>query len=137
MTLIEKAIEFRRKLQLQLTDLQPERAVILPEAYDPWTPGEYAVGDMRRHVGQVWRCCQAHDSTDNPNWEPGATAAIWVPCHAKDAAYARDYVPPSGAHDAYQAGEYMRWTDGVIYRCLENNTVHDPAALPTAWEAVE
>lgn len=36
-----------------------------------WDPGKYAVGDVRTHVGQPWRCCQAHDSTSNEIWAPG------------------------------------------------------------------
>ena len=25
----------------------------------PWEPGNYAIGDVRVHAGQPWRCCQA------------------------------------------------------------------------------
>ena len=41
---------------------------------------------------------------------------------------------PTGAHDVYQAGEYMRWVDGLIYRCKVDATVHGPVALPGSWE---
>lgn len=36
-----------------------------------WEPGNYAIGDVRTHNGQPWRCCQAHDSTGNEAWAPG------------------------------------------------------------------
>ena len=45
-------------------------------------------------------------------------------------------LPPTGAHDAYQTGEYMIWTDGQTYRCTTDNTVWGPDTLPSAWEVV-
>ena len=36
----------------------------------------------------------------------------------------------------YMAGECVLWTDGAVYRCQADNTVHDPDALPGAWEDV-
>ncbi|MFR8332122.1 MAG: hypothetical protein ACLU9S_06985 [Oscillospiraceae bacterium] len=47
------------------------------------------------------------------------------------------YVAPTGAHDAYQADEYMRWTNGGLYLCKQDNTVWSPAELPEAWELAE
>ena len=99
-----------------------------------WQPGKYAIGDVRVHAGQPWRCCQAHDSVGNEAWAPGDAPALWAPYHATSAKWALPYVQPTGAHDAYQAGEYMRWADGLIYRCKVDATVHGPVALPSAWE---
>ena len=41
----------------------------------PWAPGAYAVGDVRVDGGIPYRCVQAHDSSANPAWTPGATPA--------------------------------------------------------------
>ena len=101
-----------------------------------WTPGAYAVGDVRNHGVQTWRCAQAHDSTASPDWSPGAVAALWAPYHAADPRYARPWIAPTGAQDAYQTGECMVWTDGQVYRCLQDAVVHDPGVLPVAWEVV-
>lgn len=103
----------------------------------PWEPGNYAIGDVRVHAGQPWRCCQAHDSTGNDAWAPGDAPALWAPYHATSAKWALPYVQPTGSHDAYQAGEYMRWTSELIYKCLADATVHGPDVLPSAWEAQE
>lgn len=100
-----------------------------------WMPGNYAVGDVRNHNEQTWRCCQAHDSTVTTDWEPGAVASLWAPYHSDDPRYARPYVAPTGAHDAYHEGEYMT-LDGMTYKCLADGTVHDPTAYPAAWESV-
>ena len=102
-----------------------------------WEPGKYAVGDVRTHAGQPWRCCQAHDSTSNEIWAPGAVPALWAPYHATSAKWALPWVAPSGAHDAYQAGEYMIWADELTYKCLADATVHGPDVLPGSWEVIE
>lgn len=71
----------------------------------PWEPGNYAVGNVRVHAGQPWRCCQAHDSTGNDAWAPGAAPALWAPYHATSAKWALPWV---AAHrcctDAYPGG---------------------------------
>lgn len=100
----------------------------------PWTPGDYAAGDVRVQDGYPYKCCQAHDSTDNPDWDPATNRALWVPYHATTAKWALPYAAPTGAHDAYQDGEYMVWTDGQIYRCNTDNTVWGPDTLPGAWD---
>lgn len=102
-----------------------------------WTPGDYAAGDVRVQDGYPYKCCQAHDSTDNPDWDPATNRALWVPYHAKSPKWALPYVAPTGAHDAYQGGEYMVWTDGQIYRCNTDNTVWGPDTLPDVWEVVQ
>ena len=100
-----------------------------------WEPGNYAIGDVRACGGQPWRCCQAHDSVAQGDARaPGAAPALWAPYHATSAKWALPWVAPTGAHDAYQAGEYMRWTDELIYRCEADATVHGPDVLPSAWE---
>lgn len=100
----------------------------------PWTPGDYAAGDVRVQDGYPYKCCQAHDSTDNPDWDPATNRALWVPYHATTAKWALPYAAPTGAHDAYQDGEYMVWTDGQIYRCNTDNTVWGPDTLPDVWD---
>lgn len=103
----------------------------------PWTPGDYAAGDVRVQDGYPYKCCQAHDSTEHPDWDPATNRALWVPYHAKSPKWALPYVAPTGAHDAYQGGEYMVWTDGQIYRCNTDNTVWGPDTLPDVWEVVQ
>lgn len=102
-----------------------------------WVPGNYAAGDVRVQNSYPYKCCQAHDSSNNPDWDPVTQRALWVPYHAKTAKWALPYVAPSGAHDAYQTGEYMIWSDGQTYRCNTDDTVWGPDTLPGAWEVVQ
>ncbi len=101
-----------------------------------WAVGNYAVGDVRMHGGVPWRCCQAHNSTGNPGWYPGAVPALWAPYHAIDKAHALPWAKPTGAQDAYQVGECMIWTDGKVYRCNTAAVVHSPAEIPAVWGVV-
>lgn len=101
----------------------------------PWKPGAYAVGDVRVYGATPYRCVQAHDSTQNPAWTPDATPALWMQYHGTTPETARPWVAPAGAHDVYRAGEYMIWTDGQMYKCLQD-TNFSPTEYAQAWEAV-
>lgn len=101
-----------------------------------WRPGKHAAGDVVTHDGAPYRCIQPHDSTDNPGWSPDATPAMWTPYHATDATHALPWQAPTGAQDAYKAGEWMRWTDGKSYRCEAETAVWGPDTRPEDW-AVE
>lgn len=101
----------------------------------PWRPGVYAAGDVRVYGGVPYRCVQAHDSSENPAWTPDATPALWMQYHGTTPETARPWVAPAGAHDIYRAGEYMIWTDGQMYKCLQD-TAFSPADQPQAWETV-
>lgn len=101
----------------------------------PWRPGAYAVGDVRVYGGIPYRCVQAHDSTQNPAWTPDATPALWMQYHGTTPETARPWVAPAGAHDIYRAGEYMIWTDGQMYKCLQD-TNFSPVEYAQAWETV-
>ena len=115
----------------------PDDVIADAALLQPWVPGDYAAGDVRVQDGYPYKCCQAHDSTDNPDWDPATNRALWVPYHATTAKWALPYAAPTGAHDAYQDGEYMVWTDGQIYRCNTDNTVWGPDTLPDVWEVVQ
>lgn len=101
----------------------------------PWKPGAYAVGDVRVYGGIPYRCVQAHDSTQNLAWTPDATPALWMQYHGTTPETARPWVQPLGSEDRYKMGEYMIWTDGQMYKCLQD-TAFSPVDYLQAWEAV-
>ena len=122
-----------------------------PAAIRPWKEGAYAVGDVRMYEGAPYKCVQAHDSTENESWNPKDAPGLYAPYHGTDIAHALEYVQPTGVHDAYMTGEYMRWEkiekvqteegevetrEERIYKCLADHTVHAPDVLPGSWEDV-
>lgn len=100
-----------------------------------WVTGAYKIGDVVAYQGYPYKCIQAHDSTGNDGWYPSAVPALFAPYHGTDATHALPYVAPTHAGDAYQTGEWMIWTDGVKYKCLQNACVYAPDVLASAWEA--
>ena len=55
---------------------------------------------------------------------------------ADDSAAFPEYVQPTGAHDAYQAGQGITW-NGQRYRSLIDANVWSPDVYPQGWEHVE
>lgn len=47
------------------------------------------------------------------------------------------WVQPTGAHDAYNAGDKMTYTDGKRYVCQMDNCVWGPDAYPAGWKLAE
>lgn len=100
-----------------------------------WVSGNHTVGETYNAAGQTWECFQAYDNAVYPDITPGNAA--WYtfnrPLHGKTPETARPFVPVQGAHDMYHAGEYAVWTDGKIYKCIQD-TAYSPADYAAAWE---
>ena len=131
---IIRAVRMDMQELAQAGSLNGSKAVACEGIFPVWEPGAYVIGDVRRFNNQVWRCCQAHDSTGQPGWEPGAAAALWAPYHTADPAFAKDFFQPTGAQDAYQKGEVCRF-EGRVWRSLLDGNGYSPQAHPSGWEA--
>lgn len=83
--------------------------------------------------GQVWKLIQPHNAA-NYDGRPATLRALWSLCHTTDPAKAKPWVDPYGTSGMYMLGECYVDADGVVHRCKADNTVHDAAALPSAWE---
>lgn len=104
------------------------------EGMRDWAPASYRANDVVRYEGIPYKCVQAHDSTNNPTWIPPSVPALWMEYHGTSKETARNWITPSGAHDMYKQGEWMIFTDGKYYECL-NDTIYSPTDLSTAWQA--
>lgn len=105
--------------------------------FESWKEDDYEVGDVRTDpkTGYPYECITQHDSISNPDWTID-NRTLWKPWHSKLKDYALPYEAPTGAHDMYKSGEYMIFTDKVIYKCL-SDTNYSPFDYPQAWEAQE
>ena len=94
----------------------------------------YSVGDVRLHptTGNPKECILAYDGSVQPDWTID-TATLWKPWHSRKPEYALPWEAPTGAHDIYKSGEYMVWTDGNIYKCVQD-TNFSPSEYAQAWE---
>lgn len=105
--------------------------------FDVWVRGDYKVGDVRTdpNTGYPYECIQAHDSTVNTDWDI-AVRTLWKPWHSRSLEYALPWEAPTGAHDMYKIGEYMIFTDGKVYKALQD-TNFSPTEYAQAWEVQE
>lgn len=99
--------------------------------YTGWPVGAPVADD-----GQVWQLIQPYDSAAHPG-RPAELRALWGLCHTKESANAKPWVAPYGTSGMYMTGECYRSDDGKIWRCKQDNTIHDAEALPSAWTEVE
>ena len=134
------AVNFAR-MMLPTTVMSNDDVITVAALYDEWAEGAYQVGDIRLAwyggTHQLWKCRQEHDTATYPDITPDGTAwrTFWIPFHGTTPETAQDWIAPSGAHDQYEAGEYMIW-NGQTYKCL-SATVYTPEEYAQAWERVE
>ena len=137
-TIEEGMLELNRSILAEKLSTTEDKtlAIACMAFFEPWTPNQYAVGDIRTDpvTGYPRECMVTHDSTVNTDWTI-KTASIWKPYHSRNKVYALPWEQPTGAHDIYKAGEYMIWTDYAVYRC-KMDTNYSPVDYAQAWEKV-
>lgn len=110
--------------------------------YPAWVEGEHSAGEVYNAElngeMQTWECYQDYDNAEHPDIIPGNAAWFTFnrPLHGKSKATARAWVAPTHAEDIYRLGEWMIFTDGVYYECLQD-TAYSPADYAAAWRAEE
>ena len=137
MNRLQAAEQLRRALQMVSAGLTDEQAMEVAAIYDPWVVNKaYAVGDLvtfgENSVGdpQLYRVAQAH--TSQAAWMPNATPALYTAIGLDDSGYPV-WSQPTGAHDAYNAGDVVSY-NGSLYRSLIDGNVYAPDTYPTGWE---
>ena len=70
-------------------------------------------------------------------WRALAPEGVHVPADPEPEPVpdAPEYVQPTGAHDAYQAGDRVTF-QGRVYEAVINAVVWSPLAYPQAWKEV-
>ena len=134
----QSSLEVSRLLLSQVSLDTNDKKLKISGLFDQWVPGAYKVGDIRNVGDQTWECYQECDNSEHPDVKPGNPAwfTFWKPLHGQSPETARPFVPVQGSHDIYKAGEYMVWTDGKIYECIQN-TNFSPIDYPQAWKVYE
>lgn len=113
-----------------LTDEQAETVTTL---FPKWRVGvEYAVDTRVQHDEKLYKCVQAHTSQEG--WEPDNTPALWTRV-AKEGEIP-EWVQPTGAQDAYNTGDKVRY-EGKVYESTIDGNVWSPTDYPQGWQKVE
>lgn len=92
-----------------------------------FTYGTNSVGDP-----QLYKVAQAHTSA--AEWTPDATPALYTPIGLDDDGYPI-WAQPTGAHDAYNAGDIVDY-NGNLYKSVIDGNVYSPEEYPQGWELV-
>lgn len=137
----------RANFMTALPTMEDDEVIRYSGLADDWAPGVHEVGDVyNTRMGgdlddtweQTWECYQEYDNSVYPDIIPGNPA--WYtfnrPLHGKTPETARPFVPVQGSHDMYRTGEYMVFTDGKIYECVQD-TNFSPTEYAQAWKVRE
>lgn len=105
-------------------------------AFDPAKDySAFPVGSPVTDEGQVWLLLQPYNAAHYEG-RPSTLRALWGLAHTTDPAKAKPWVDAYGTSGMYMQGECYIDENGVVWRCKNDNTVHNAAALPTGWEQV-
>lgn len=140
MTRLQAAEQLRKALQMFAATLTDEQAMAIATVYPAWTVNTaYAVGDIISYgtngVGdpQLYKVVQAH--TSQAQWTPDAVPSLYDAFGLDESGYPL-WSQPSGAHDAYNAGDIVNYK-GTLYKSTINGNVWAPDVYPAGWELVE
>ena len=132
-SIIAKARELRALLENLADDLPDEEAYKTPYAYPAWSGNgvSYSIGDRVRYGDKLYKCIQAH--TSQADWQPTDAVSLFVEVSPEGTI--PDWKQPTGAADAYQTGDKVRY-NGKIYESIIDNNVWSPADYPQGWREV-
>lgn len=92
----------------------------------------YLSGDIVEHDDKMWA-----STIDYNVWEPGVSGWREQPGEDEDGTpTVPDYLPPTGAHDAYMAGDRVMF-EGEVYEAVMDNVSWSPSEHPPAWRKVD
>ena len=110
--------------------------IIANETWIPdWRQKNFqTVGVPVRYKGQVYTVWQAHDSSENPDWNPLDAVSLFDIHHTTDPARAKPFMTPQGARGLYKVDDVCIWEDEV-WRCVQS-TNFNPTDWPEGWRRV-
>ena len=126
----QEAIKIRQAIEQGAKSLPVETALEVPNLFKKWTVGEaVALNDIRQYNGILYKVLQAH--TTQADWTPDITPALWKVVQPEGVI--PDFVQPTGAHEAYNIGDKVKF-NGNTYESLINANTYSPADYPAGWK---
>lgn len=94
-----------------------ETALEAVDIYPAWrTDTAYTVDERIAYNGLLYRCVQAH--TSQAGWSPDLTPALWTRVSVEEWP---EWVQPTGAQDAYMAGDKVSHNGKHWISAVDNN----------------
>ena len=136
--ILQAAEQMRAALQIFAQTVSDEDAVAIATVYPAYVVGKaYKVDEKftygTNNVGdpQLYKVVQAH--TSQADWAPDKTESLYEPIGLNKEGYPI-WSKPSGAHDAYNAGDIVDY-NGTLYVSLIDGNVYSPEEYPAGWSA--
>lgn len=140
MNRLQAAEQLRKALQIFAATLTDEQALEIAAVYPAWRASwPYSTGEIVSYgtnaTGdpQLYKVVQAH--TSQADWTPDATPALYDAFGLDESGYPL-WAQPSGAHDAYNAGDIVNY-NGTLYQSTINGNVWSPDVYPAGWTVYE
>ena len=140
MNRLQAAEQLRRALQMFTATLSEEKALEIAAVYPAWRANwPYSAGEIVSYgtnaTGdpQLYKVVQAH--TSQAEWTPDGTPALYD-AFGLDESGVPLWSQPSGAHDAYNAGDIVNY-NGTLYQSTINGNVWSPDVYPAGWTVYE
>lgn len=112
----KEAEKYRQAMNIASENLTDEIALETVEIFPRWEIGrEYEAGERVRFTGELYKCLQSH--TAQSDWSPDVAVSLWGPVRIG----IPDWVQPTGATDAYNAGDKVRHNGKVWVSDVDNN----------------
>lgn len=136
---LQAAEQLRKAIQMFALSLDAEQALEIATVYPKYEVGRvYSAGEYitygENSVGdpQLYKVVQNH--TSQSDWSPNTTPALYEPI-GLDSNGHTVWSKPSGAHDAYNAGDIVNY-NGTLYKSLIDGNVYSPEEYSAGWEIV-
>ena len=129
---IARARQLRKIIELAAAYLSDETALEAVELYPHWKPDiAYNIGERLEYSSKLYRVVQAHTSQEG--WEPDKVPALFT--EVARPGEIPEWKQPTGAQDAYMAGDKVRYNERM-YESLIDNNIWSPEAYPAGWKKI-
>jgi len=116
-----------------LDSVTAESLEVLTGIYKHYRPNKaYEAGEVFEYDSTLYKVVQPH--TSQSDWLPDATPALYTPFTPPG--QVTEWVQPTGAHNAYQAGDKVLF-NGSTYESLINANTWSPTAYPAGWQLIQ
>lgn len=112
-------------------ELPEEDLAQIVDLWPAWSAGvSYAVDEIVRHEGSLYKVVQAH--TSQADWPPPDVPSLFA--EITPPGLIAEWVQPTGAHDAYSLGDLVTHV-GQVWESTADNNVWEPGVY--GWEVSE
>jgi len=129
----QTALKYRKYIEQAAASLSEEDALSAPELYPHWRENlNLKVNERIYWNDKLYRVVQEH--TTQLGWEPDITRALFT--EITKPGEIPEWRQPTGAQDAYNIGDKVRYNN-LVYESIIANNIWSPETYPAGWKLIE